>query len=140
MSLRTLARSGLFSGSLAFALLGACSASSHHGPASGPTPPTPVDPAGSPVASGAMLGADGQHFAVERVYEGDCSPAGSRGGCHTMTLRPDGTYTNFLYDAGITGTYTVTGANVVFQATGAGTETKVLSPDGTKLDTLALKP
>ncbi len=140
MSLRTLARSVSLSGSLALVLLGGCAASSPSGPASGSAPPTPVDPAPTLASPSTLLGADGKHFAAERVYEGECSPAGSRGGCHTMTLRPDGTYTNFLYDAGITGTYTVEGSNVVFQATGAGTETKVLSADFQKLDTLDLKP
>jgi hypothetical protein len=97
-------------------------------------PPSPTTQAPS------FLSADGTKVAVERVYEGDCAPAGSRGGCHTITLRPDGTHRNFLFDAAIEGTYTI--ANGTVKLTGSDpsmTEELPLSADGTMLGTLALK-
>ena len=90
------------------AVLGvACGSTSKSSSSTTPTPASDVT-------------ADGR-FTKELVYEGECMPAGSRGGCHTVTLRPDGTFTNFLFDAAIQGTYTVEGS-------------------GTKLDALTLKP
>jgi hypothetical protein len=76
----------------------------------------------------------------ERVYEGECAPPGSRGGCHTITLRPDGTYENFLFDAAIHGTYEIHDLTVTLHATDAGTEELVFSPDFGKLGDLVLKP
>src|SRR4051794_19637445 len=70
---------------------------------------TAVDPPASPSSSQSPLGPDGTHVAAERVYEGRCAPAGSRGGCVTITLRPNGTYRNWQYDAAIDGTYTIAG-------------------------------
>ena len=68
-------------------------------------------------------------------------PAGSRGGCHTITLRPDGSYRNFLFDAAMEGTYTIAGSAVTLVASDpAMTQTLTLSADGTMLDTFALKP
>ena len=67
-------------------------------------------------------------------------PAGSRGGCHTVTLRPDGTYTNFLFDAAMNGTYTVEGTVVSLAGPDREPIKMTLSEDGAKLDALPLKP
>ena len=105
----------------------------------GSSPPPATTTTAPPPASGVPLGPDGKHVATERVYEGDCMPAGSRGGCHTVTLRPDGTYVNFLFDAAMTGTYTIDGTVVSLK--GPDEPIKMtLSADGTKLDSLPLKP
>ncbi len=111
-----------------FVLLAACGSSP---PKAAPPPP--------PSAGDGLLGPDGHHVATERVYEGDCMPAGTRGGCHTVTLRPDGTYRNFLFDAGMDGTYSIDGAVVSLKGPDQPI-TMTLSADGTKLDSLALKP
>ncbi len=112
-------------------LLAACGATPS--PTTTPTPtPTPTQPG--------YLSADGTRVNAERVYVGDCAPAGSRGGCHEITLRPDGTYRNFLYDAAITGTYTIAGTTVTLTGDDpAMSEQLTLSPDGEKLGTLTLK-
>ena len=66
-------------------------------------------------------------------------PAGTRGGCHTVTLRPDGTYRNFLFDAGMDGTYSIDSSVVSLKGPDREPITMTLSADGTKLDSLALK-
>ena len=82
----------------------------------------------------------GKHFAEVRVYEGNCAPPGSRGGCVTITLRPDGTYRNFQYDMAIDGTYTIADGKVTLTGPEPGmVEEMTLSPDGKKLDELTLK-
>lgn len=91
-----------------------------------------------------MLGPSGIHFATERVYMGDCAPAGSRGGCHSITFRPDGTYRNMLYDASIDGTYKVSGepsgTTVIMTASDPDmTQELALTDGGTKLGALVLK-
>ncbi len=104
-----------------------------------PTSPTPTSPATSSLAS--LLTPDGRHFATERIYEGNCAPAGSRGGCHTITLRPDGTYRNFLYDAAIDGSYVISGSTVKLTGSDPSmTEELALAPDGSQLGELPLKP
>ena len=108
------------------------------------TPPAPVgDPpataAPTPPAA-ALLGPDGTHVAVERTYEGHCAPEGSRGGCVTITLRPDGSYRNFQYDMALEGTYTISDHTVTLAGPEPGmTEQMTLSADGEKLDDIALK-
>lgn len=103
-----------------------------------PTAPAPTAPA--PAGTGGLT-ADGRHFAAERVYKGECAPAGSRGGCHTLTLRPDGSYRNWLFDAAIVGTYVIEGDAVVLTPRGpAAPERLALSPDRAKLGTLVLQP
>jgi hypothetical protein len=82
---------------------------------------------------------EGGHFAAERVYEGQCAPAGSRGGCHTITFRPDGTFDNLLFDAVISGTYTIEDHIVVLTDGGGGSNQMTLSDDYGKLDDLDLK-
>lgn len=103
-------------------------------PKSAPTT-TPPPPTGDGV-----LGPDGHHVAKERVYEGDCMPAGTRGGCHRVTLLPDGTFINFLFDAAMNGTYSIDGATVSLQGPDPEPITMTLSADGKRLDTLDLKP
>lgn len=107
--------------------------------ACGTTPKRPVSPPAPPAGAGEVIGADG-HFTKERVYEGDCMPAGSRGGCHTVTLRPDGTFRNFLFDAAIEGTYSIEGSAVALKGPDPEPIVMTLSEDRTKLDTLTLKP
>ena len=76
------------------ALLAAC-ASTAPAPSSAPAPSTTaVDPPAKQEPATSVLAMDGKHVAAERVYEGRCAPKGSRGGCITITLRPDGTYKN----------------------------------------------
>ncbi|MEO8703038.1 MAG: hypothetical protein ABI867_23535 [Kofleriaceae bacterium] len=106
-----------------------------HTPAPTPTP----DPTPAPTSD---LTPDGKHFAAERVYEGDCAPKGSRGGCHTITLRADGTAKNFLFDAAINGTYEIVGGNVLLRGSDSSmpVETLPLSADHATLGSLALKP
>ncbi len=102
---------------------------------SSPKPPTTTPPA----PAGDVIGTDG-HFTQERVYEGDCMPAGSRGGCHTVTLRPDGTFRNFLFDAAIEGNYSIEGSSVALKGPDPDPVVMTLSEDRTKLDSLTLKP
>jgi len=68
---------------------------------------TTADPAGTPSPD-----SEGTHVAAEVVYQGDCAPPGTRGGCHSITLHPDGRYTEWLYDAVTGGTYTISGDTV----------------------------
>lgn len=106
-----------------------------------PGPATPTEPATpAPTPGAAYLSADGTWVSAERVYEGDCMPAGTRGGCHTITLRPDGTYRNFLFDAAVQGTYVIVGGVVKMIATEpAMAEDLALAADGSMLGTLPLK-
>jgi hypothetical protein len=113
-------------------IVGLAACGSSPGPTTTSPPPSSQGPA--------YLSADGTRVSAERVYEGDCMPAGSRGGCHTITLRPDGTYRNFLFDAAVNGTYVITGNIVKMTATEpAMTEELALSADGATLGTLPLK-
>jgi hypothetical protein len=115
---------------------GAC----HPGAPSAPATPPVTTP--TPPATGGGLTADGRHFATERVYQGECAPAGSRGGCHTITLRPAGTYRNFLFDAAIDGTYEIRGDVVTLRGSDASmpAEQLTLSADRTRLGDLTLQP
>lgn len=100
-----------------------------------PAPGT-TEPAGDPV-----LTADGTHFAASRTYQGECAPAGSRGGCYSISLEPDGSYRQVLLDAAITGTYVVSGATVQLTPGGAAPpSTMTLSADRTKLDDYVYQP
>jgi hypothetical protein len=111
-----------------------------------PKATTPSNTAADPSASapapapepGSIVGPGGKHVATERVYEGKCAPPGSRGGCITITLRPDGTYKNFLYDAAIEGTYSISDHTLTLEGP-AASEHMTFSPDYEKLDELALK-
>lgn len=104
-------------------------------PAATTTPGNTVG--GGPVTQSgdALLAADGKHFAVSRTYQGECMPAGSRGGCYSVTLDPDGSFRNWLLDAAIIGTYEIEGDLVKLTPTGdAPPSTMTLSADRTKLD------
>lgn len=119
--------------SLLLAVLVACAPQTTTPSTSVADPPPPSTPAQT-----SPLSADGTHFASERVYEGRCAPAGSRGGCVTITLRPDGTYRNFQYDMAIDGTYTI--SDHTLNMTGPDpSEPMTFSPDYEKLDDLTLK-
>ncbi|MBK9036519.1 MAG: hypothetical protein IPL61_35605 [Myxococcales bacterium] len=103
----------------------------------------PPPPSGGPVAPAAdpALTADGQHFAASRTYQGECAPPGSRGGCYSVTLEPDGGYRHVLLDAAITGTYVISGSQVQFTPAGsAPPETMTLSADRTRLDDFVYQP
>lgn len=103
------------------------------------TPGNSAPPSTAPAStSPSPLSPDGTHVASERVYEGRCAPPGSRGGCITITLRPDGTYRNFLYDAAVEGTYTIADHTLTLSGP-PESETMTFSPDYGKLDDLALK-
>ncbi|MBP8808973.1 MAG: hypothetical protein KBG48_03375 [Kofleriaceae bacterium] len=119
----------------AVALTSACVISSTP-PAPPPTTGGPSTPAGDP-----MLTPDGRWFAAERTYQGDCAPAGTRGGCYSITLRPDGSFRHMLLDAAVAGTYAIAGAQVTLTPGGdAAPETMTLSADRTKLGDYVLQP
>lgn len=83
-----------------------------------------------------MLTSDGRWFAAERTYQGECAPAGSRGGCYSITLRPDGSYRHMLLDAPMSGTYVISGNQVTFTPSGPGeAEPMTLSADRSMLGT-----
>jgi FlaG/FlaF family flagellin (archaellin) len=104
------------------------------------TPSTPVadPPAPSTPVQTSPLSTDGTHFASERVYEGRCAPAGSRGGCVTITLRPDGTYRDVQYGMAIDGTYTIDDHTLNMTGPDMG-EQMTFSPDFEQLGDLTLK-
>lgn len=120
----------------AFALsLAACGG----GTTSSPAPDNTTSEPGEPDVE-SPLTADGRHFAADRVYEGQCAPPGSRGGCHTITLHADGTVDNMLFDAMISGTYEITDHTLVITTSDGGVEELELSDDYAKLGDLDLKP
>lgn len=103
-----------------------------------PAPPPPVT---SPAAGDPLLTPDGRWFAAERTYQGECAPAGSRGGCYAITLRPDGSFRHMLLDAPLTGTYAIAGDQVTLTPSGeAAPQTMTLSADRTKLGDYVLQP
>lgn len=114
--------------------LAACIVHTNGGPA---TPP----PGDRPATPDPMLTTDGQHFAASRTYQGECAPAGSRGGCYSVSLEPDGSYRHMLLDAPITGTYVIAGDKVNFTPAGAAPpSTMTLSADRTRLDDYVYQP
>lgn len=115
----------------------ACSGS--NGSSTGAPPTTAPAPAPAPAPVSSVLSADGKHFAAERVYEGNCAPAGSRGGCYTLTLRPDGTMTYFMLDAGVEGTYEIQGDKLLLSPSGGNLEPFTLSSDYARANDLPLK-
>jgi len=123
---------------LALAACGEKSPAPPAAPANGATSPTTTAP---PSSIASLLGPGGKHFAAERVYKGQCAPPGSRGGCITITLRPDGTYRHVHYDMVLDGTYTVSGTTVSLSGAvpGEGDE-MTLAPDGRMLGELPLEP
>jgi hypothetical protein len=103
-----------------------------------PMVPTPTEPA-SPTQNDGTFTADGRHFAAERVYEGNCAPAGSRGGCYRLTLRPDGSMEYFMLDAAVTGTYEIAGDTLTFTPTDGQAQQLAISADRTMVGELKLK-
>lgn len=102
-------------------------------------PPEVVPP---PVQAGTdpLLTADG-HFAVARTYKGECAPAGSRGGCYSITLEPDGHFRHMLLDAAVSGTYVVKGDAVNLTPEGAMPPSSMpLSADRTRLGDYVYQP
>lgn len=126
-------RSFLFALSIAF--VAACGGGSSSSPTTDNTTTTDPEP-----QTDSPLTEDGLHFAADRVYEGQCAPPGSRGGCHTITLHADGTVDNFLFDAMVTGTYEIQDHTLkITTADGTGFEDMELSEDYAMLGDLALK-
>lgn len=92
-------------------------------------PPTGGDP---------LFTADGKHFAASRTYQGECMPAGSRGGCYSITLEPDGSYRHVLLDAAVSGTYAIAGDDVSLTPDGdMPPQTMTLSADRSRLGDFA---
>lgn len=101
-----------------------------------PPPPTIQQPTGD-----AALTADGKHFAMTRKYQGECMPAGSRGGCYWISLEPDGSYQHMLLDAAVRGTYEIKGDQVELTPTGEmPPQAMTLSADRTKLGDFEYQP
>lgn len=114
---------------LALLFTAACGGSPSPQPTTTPLPPPPT-----------TQPADPHHVTAETTYEGDCMPAGSRGGCHTVTLRTDGTYRNFLFDAVMEGTYSIDGDVLTMNGPSNEPIKMTFSEDRSKLDNLVLKP
>ena len=112
-------------------------------PAATPAPveptPTTTDPQ-PPASTDPVLTADGRHFAAARTYQGECAPAGSRGGCYSLTLEPDGRFRHMLLDAAVSGTYVIAGDQVQLTPDGAAPPQSLpLSPDRGKVGDYVLK-
>ncbi|MCE9572257.1 MAG: hypothetical protein K8W52_03805 [Deltaproteobacteria bacterium] len=96
--------------------------------------------AAQPPAADPLVTADG-HFAASRTYQGECMPAGSRGGCYSITLEPDGSYRHVLLDAPVTGTYAITGDDVHLTPSGdLPPATMTLSADRSHLGDYVYQP
>ena len=119
------------------AVLG-CSGPATSTKTSEPMAPTPTEPAPPAQPDGAFT-PDGKHFASERVYEGNCAPAGSRGGCYRLTLRPDGSMEYFMLDAAVTGTYVIEGDSLTFTPADGQSQQLAISADRTMVGELKLK-
>lgn len=99
-------------------------------------PPAPVV---HPPTTDPMMAADGKHFAMTRLYKGQC--VGGRGGCYSVTLEPDGSFRNMLLDAAITGSYVIAGDEVQLTPNGGALpSTMTLSADRTRLDDFVYEP
>jgi hypothetical protein len=124
----------LASVALATSLVLACG-----GPGRAVTSP-PIGPVTQP-GGDPLLAPGGKHFAATRTYQGECMPAGSRGGCYSITLAADGSYRNLLLDAAVLGTYVIEGDQVKLTPGGdALPTTMTLSADRTRLDDYVYQP
>ena len=104
----------------------------------GSAPPPTHEP---PTGGDPLLSADGHHFAATRTYKGECMPAGTRGGCYSVTLDADGTFSHMLLDAAVTGTYSIDGDAVTLTPSGAAEpSTMTLSADRLRLDDFVYQP
>ena len=102
---------------LALGGLAACSNSSTATPVT-PVGSTGEDPPAPPAAAvSPTLTADGKHFAADTKYQGECTPAGGRGGCYVLTFHPDGRAEHLLLDATESGTYRVESRAVIYRST-----------------------
>ena len=105
-----------------------------------PPPPEPVAVPAAPPAPPAAPATQARHFETERVYEGNCAPAGTRGGCYRLTLRPDGTMAYLMLDAAVKGTYVIDGDTITITMAPGETQQFALSADRTMAGELKLKP
>lgn len=106
-----------------------------------PTPTPPATTQAPPTGTDPLLTADGRHFAQARTYQGECAPAGSRGGCYSITLEPDGRFRHMLLDAPLGGTYVVEGDQVRLTPDGeAAPSAMTLSADRARLDDYVYQP
>jgi hypothetical protein len=96
--------------------LAACSSSSATG-STATSPSTPPDSAPPTAAGAPALSADGKRFAAETHYQGECTPAGGRGGCYALTFHPDGRAEHLLLDATENGKYRIEGNAVIYNST-----------------------
>lgn len=100
--------------------------------ASAPATP-PASSAGLPVVTATKpgLAVDGKHFAAEVMFEGECMPAGSRGGCYRFVFSPDGRARHLLLDAWDTGTYRIEGDAIIYRSAAPGSQDdRMESTDG----------
>ncbi len=114
--------------------LTACSSSAATG-SSAATPesdlPASSATSGSPASAAPVLSPDGKRFAKEAHYQGECAPAGSRGGCYSFTFYPDGKAEHVLLDATDHGTYRIESNAVIFRSgLPEAQENKYASADG----------
>jgi hypothetical protein len=105
------------------------------------TPSQPGRPSSGEDTATPSPSPEGSFVTEDMVYQGTCAPPGSRGGCHSITLHPDGRYTEWLYDAATGGTYTIDGDTVTLTAsTPEMSRTLTFSADRSQLGELTRKP
>ena len=93
-----------------------------------------------PLAHDPLVDTSG-HFVASRTYQGECMPAGSRGGCYSITLEPDGSYHQVLLDATVSGTYAIAGDDVHLTPAGdMPPATMTLSADRSHLGDYVYQP
>lgn len=107
-----------------------CSPSGSTAPAASATVAPSAAPSGGADATGPLVWEAGR---ADAFFQGDCTPAGSRGGCYSLTLRKDGSFRQVLLDASQSGTYVVEGNVLVLSFAKGGPEPQRLkSVDGWK--------
>lgn len=71
------------------------------------------------------------HGWLDASFRGECAPAGSRGGCYSLTLKADGTFREVLLDATQGGNYSIEGSSLMLVYPRGGPPAKTLtSSDG----------